>query len=81
MSAPNEWPRKPKQNTQTLQVLKALRRKDGLTVADAFQFGCCHLASVVLRLRRGGHLIDATWATGINRYGRAIRFRKYRSLL
>ena len=80
VTTPNEWPRRPKQNTQTAAVLRALRRKDGLTVASAFQFGCCHLPAVVLRLRRGGHRIDAVWATGVNRYGRAIRFKKYRSL-
>ena len=67
-------------DTQSAAVLRALRKRAGLTVAGAFELGCCHLPSVVRRLRRAGVVIDAEWQSGISRYGRPIKFKKYRAL-
>ena len=69
---------KPKHpDSQKKAVLRALRRRAGLSVADAFLLGCTHLPSVIMKLRRGGHLIDAQWHSAINRFGRPVRFKKY----
>ena len=71
----------PKPDSKTAAVLRALRRSAGLTAASAFHLGETHLASTVLRLRRGGHVIVGIWQTGTNRYGRPTRYKKYRALL
>ena len=70
----------PTPQTQSAVVLKVLHRRAGLTVAGAFAYGICHLPSVVLRLRRAGHCIEAVWHSGINRYGQPCRFKKYRAI-
>ena len=72
--------RQPSPDTLRAAVEKALRRRSGLTVAGAFELGCTHLPSIVLRLRRAGLVIDAQWHAGVNRYGRVTRYKKYRAL-
>ena len=68
-------------DSKTAAVLRALRRSAGLTAASAFALGETHLAGTVLRLRRGGHYIEAVWHSDVNRYGRPVRFKKYRAPL
>ena len=70
----------PRPGSMTEAVLRALRNRRGLTAAGAFQLGCTHLASIVLRLRRSGFVIDSKWQAGVSRYGRPIKFKKYRVL-
>lgn len=68
----------PRRDSKTAAVLRALHRSAGLTAASAFALGETHLAGTVLRLRRGGHYIEAVWQTGTSRYGgRPIRYKKY----
>ena len=72
----------PRRDSKTAAVLRALRRSAGLTAASAFALGETHLAGTVLRLRRGGHVIEAVWQTGTSRYGnRPVRFKKYHAPL
>ena len=70
----------PRPGTKTEAVLAALRRRSGLTTMQAFLLGDCHLPGTVLRLRRAGYYIEGVWQAGVNRFGRPIKFKKYRVL-
>lgn len=61
------------------QVLKYLGRFGSITSLEAIRdLGITRLADVVLKLRKAGHRIDTTEATGKNRWNAKTKFGRYR---
>lgn len=57
-----------------------LRRRNGLTCAEAFSIGECHLPASIAALKRAGYSITVTWHTGRTRYNNArCRYVRYRA--
>lgn len=65
--------------TQKDLVLMHLRNYGSMTSMDAImEYGITRLADVVLKLKRDGHNIQKVDETSTNRYGKAVRYARYR---
>lgn len=65
--------------TQTKMVLAYLENYDAITSFEAFtELGVTRLACVIYNLRKAGHIISYSWVTDKNRYGKKVRYKRYR---
>ena len=63
---------------QTERILRHLEERGSITTLEAItELGVLRLASRINDLRRAGHKIISTSATGKNRYGETVRFSVY----
>lgn len=70
----------PKKSSQTLAVLKHLRRnkKKGITSMEAFNlYGITRLSARIFALRLRGYEIECITETTTNRYGNPCRYGRY----
>lgn len=65
--------------TQNAQVLRWLNEVGPITPVDALrQFGIMRLGARVHELKRVGHNIQTETETAINRFGKIVRYARYR---
>jgi len=67
--------------TQQSRILKYMKEcpDHSITSMDAFQkFGATRLSAVVFELKKKGYNIVTIDEEGINRYGEAVRYGRYR---
>lgn len=65
--------------SQKKMVLDYIRDFGSITPVDAFRdLGITRLAAVVCKLRREGHDIHKEREHALNRYGRNVRYARYR---
>ena len=60
------------------QVAAYLKEYGSITPADAYDsFGCMRLAAVVFDMKKKGYPIFDEWETGLNRWGKQTRYKRY----
>lgn len=66
-------------DTQCGMILRYLKDCGAITPVDAMrEFGCFRLGARVHDLKRRGYNIVNEWEESINRYGKTVRYAKYR---
>ena len=65
--------------SQCTYILWHLQKKKTITQDEARElYGCNRLASRILNLRESGHEIDTIKVKGVNRFGKAVSWAKYK---
>lgn len=65
--------------SQKEHILEHMDQYGGITSKIAMDdYGIGRLASRISELKKSGYEIHAIWETGLNRYGKKIRWKKYR---
>ena len=64
--------------TQKMEVYEYMKEHGSITSMQAFRLGITRLASRIHELRRDGFNISSETIKRKNRYGRTVKFSKYR---
>jgi len=63
---------------QTKRVLEYMKTRGSITGREAFtKLGCTQLASRINELEKEGYIFYKEQKKGVNRYGEAIRYKRY----
>ena len=72
-------PRKGEEMTQKQMILSHLKEAGSITPGVALEeYGCFRLSARIADLKADGHNIVTDMVTRKNRFGRAVRFARYR---
>lgn len=66
-----------REGSKIAAIWRALRRRTGLTAAEAFSLGDTALAGTIFQLKRRGYRVADRWETSRSRYGAAVKFKRY----
>ena len=63
---------------QEQRVLEYMKKNDGITSLEAFQYlGITRLSAKIFNLKKQGYLITSEMQQGENRYGEMTHFKRY----
>lgn len=66
--------------SQCERILQYIADFGSISTLEAFRdLGCARLASRIWDLKKQGHDIVDDWEVQLNRYGDAVRFKRYRN--
>ena len=65
--------------TQKDMILDYMQTYGGITYAEAFhKLGIARLSARIMELRQDGHQIENETVESVNRYGKKVRFDRYK---
>ena len=67
------------EDTQCGMILRYLKDEGSITPLDAMrEFGCFRLGARIHELKKAGYNIVNEWQESVNRYGKTVRYARYR---